>query len=232
MKERTLYHGTAEPLRKSNYDITKEKMQAEFLKYDQEKMIRKFGLKSDADYLYITFVWRTCRINRTTGKVEEDQLTEKSQQTQGKQTGQEMQFSEAGFEAAMSIYDVLCDSKDGCHPSGQYVTLAQLPGTVVGAKPGNQMFQKTADYFDHNLEKLAAACECLHGTRERIGDVSYSIPIFDFLSVQLQFWASDDEFPASLQLLWDQNILDYMHYETTFYVAGYLFDQLRGTMEL
>jgi hypothetical protein len=161
-----------------------------------------------------------------------EQFPETSEKVQENQTSREMQFSESSFEAAMSIYDVLCESKDGCHPSGQYVTLAQLPGTVVGAKPGNQMFQKTADYFDHNLEKLAVACENLHGTRERIGDVSYRIPIFDFLSVQLQFWASDDEFPASLQLLWDQNILDYMHYETTFYVAGYLFEQLRENIEL
>jgi hypothetical protein len=208
-------------------------MQVEFLKYDQEKMIQKFALKSDSDYLYITFVGRTCRISRSTGKVEEkqligDPLPEKSEKAENDQA---MQFKEAGFEAAMSIYDVLCESKDGCRPSGQYVTLSHLPGTVPGAKPGNHMFQKTADYFDQNPEKLSAACETLQGIRGSIGDVSYCIPVFDFLSVQLQLWASDDEFPAVLQLLWDQNILDYMHYETTFYVAGYLFERLREVME-
>ena len=30
----------------------------------------------------------------------------------------------------------------------------------------------------------------------------------------LRFWESDDEFPASLQILVDKNILDFMHYET------------------
>ena len=35
----------------SNYETTKRRVQGEFLKYDQEKMIRKFALRFDEDYL-------------------------------------------------------------------------------------------------------------------------------------------------------------------------------------
>ena len=40
----------------SNYEITKRRVQGEFIKYDQSKMIEKFHLKSDAEYLYIKFI--------------------------------------------------------------------------------------------------------------------------------------------------------------------------------
>ena len=41
----------------SNYETTKRRVQGEFLKYDQEKMIRKFALRFDENYLYINFIY-------------------------------------------------------------------------------------------------------------------------------------------------------------------------------
>ena len=58
------------------------------------------------------------------------------------------------------------------------------------------------------------------------GDVGYIIDIFDFLPVMFIFYDQDSEFPAEIKLLWDENILNFMHYETTFYVANQLFDRL------
>jgi hypothetical protein len=89
------------------------------------------------------------------------------------------------------------------------------------------MFQGTLDRYDHRLPELKAACEALGGRPVLRGDVSYEIPLFPFLSVVFQFWESDEEFPTSLQFLWDEQILDYMHYETTFYVASHILDRLR-----
>ena len=50
----------------SNYEITKRRVQKEFLKYDQEKMIQKFSLDSDDDFLYIRFISHLYRIHRRT----------------------------------------------------------------------------------------------------------------------------------------------------------------------
>lgn len=47
----------------------------------------------------------------------------------------------------------------------------------------------------------------------------------------IQFWESDEEFAANLQILWDKNTLDYMHYETTYYVVNCLFKKLTGMVE-
>ena len=52
--------------KKTNYDKTREDAEQRFLAYDQEKMIRKFSLKADENYLYLRFVGRDYRISRKT----------------------------------------------------------------------------------------------------------------------------------------------------------------------
>jgi hypothetical protein len=56
--------------------------------------------------------------------------------------------------------------------------------------------------------------------------VACRLPLFDFLPVVFQFWSADDDFPASIQLLWDKNTTDFMHFETVWYAAGYVLDRL------
>ena len=46
----------------SNYEITRNRMRDEFIKYDQEKMIQKFSLKNDRQYLYLDFMGRPYRL--------------------------------------------------------------------------------------------------------------------------------------------------------------------------
>lgn len=49
-------------VRPSNYEIMRDRMEMEFIKYDQAKMIQKFSLQHDADFLYIRFAGREYRI--------------------------------------------------------------------------------------------------------------------------------------------------------------------------
>ena len=83
----------------SNYEKMKNEMSGVFLQYDQEKMIRKFGLEHDDNSLYIFCLNRKYRIDRLTGQVSwsEDEI-----QTEKK----------ADYNEAMTIYDVLCYSKE------------------------------------------------------------------------------------------------------------------------
>ena len=53
---------------RNNYEYAKEKIRPEFLKYDQETMIRRFQLKHDPDYIYLPFVGSEYRISRQTGE--------------------------------------------------------------------------------------------------------------------------------------------------------------------
>ena len=53
-----------------NYQIQLNNAQSFFLTYDQEKLIEKFNLNADADYLYITMFSSPYRLCRHTGKLE------------------------------------------------------------------------------------------------------------------------------------------------------------------
>lgn len=51
--------------------------------------------------------------------------------------------------------------------------------------------------------------------------------MFPFLPLILRFWDSDEDFLASLQILVDENILDYMHYETLMFAISHLLNRLK-----
>lgn len=203
---------------KSNYELMRDSMQLEFLKYNQQHMIEKFQLKYDERYLYLRFVGRNYRISRSSGKVE---WSEDSFQHQ----------MAANYNEAMSIFDILCYSKDKCRLSGRFSNINQLKGVVQSSNLGNKMFQESAEYFDGNMELLGKACELLGGKKEKVGDVSYCLYPFEFLPMMLQFWNSDDEFPASLKIMWDENIMDFVHYETTYFIVSHVLSRLQELME-
>lgn len=205
--------------RMSNYEKMKRQMQKEFVKYDQQKMIEKFRLSSDAEYLYIDFLGHTYRVDRNNGEVawSDDDFAHEN---------------EADYNEAMTIYDVLCYSKEDCKLSGEFVNMQSLSSIQGGSLPvGNGFFQEAESIFDQENERLAKACERLNGTKKEKGDVAYQIPMFDFLPVIVQFWNSDEDFPASLQLFADKNILDYMHYETLWFAVSHLISRLKEEMK-
>ncbi len=202
----------------TNYDKTKISMARVFLQYNQAAMIHKYSLKHDSDWLYITFVNRIYRINRKTGNV---------------------QWSADGFETvcesdhneAMTIYDVLCYSNDGCHLSHEFVNISSLSSVRTGSLSQNSgFFQNTAEFFNGKTAELRNACISLSGKELEKGDVAFELELFPFLPIIIRFWEADDEFPASLQILADKNILDYMHYETLMFALTHLFCRLKEEM--
>ena len=202
----------------SNYEITKHKMQEEFLRYDQEKIIERFPLNRDAEYLRFLFFGRACRIGRKTGRVE---------------CAADGRFREGDFNEAMTVYDLLSWSKPEAAPSGEYVLTQSLsPLMTSGAGlGGNGFYQREAVLFDHHTEELRAAAEALNGQETAGGDFSAYIDVFDGLRVMLRFWNSDDEFGPQIQIFWDKNVLLYMHYETVWYACGVLMSRIRQEMK-
>lgn len=202
---------------KSNYEIMRDSMQKKFLKYDQEHMIEKFNLKYDEDYLYIRFCKDWYRIHRRTGKVE----------------GSADHFAsctDAGYNETMSIFDVLCDSKEGCSLSGRFCNMDQLKERFV-------LPVRVAAFSFSRFAALMERPQCLAGPvrlwaeKRTIGDVSYCLYPFDFLPMMLQFWNSDEEFPANLKIMWDENVLDYVRYETTFFIVSHMLSCIKERMD-
>lgn len=205
-------------LRMSNYEITKLQTEKLFLQYDQEKILRKFPLKYDEKYIYIDFIRHLYRIERSTGKIcwSSDGF---------------VHMTEADYHETMTIYDVLCYSREDCSSSEEFVNMQSL-SSIRGStgSVGGGVFDADAKFFDHKDEVFSAACEKLGGIRTGKGDVAYEIPLFDFLNFRIQFWDSDEEFDACLQFFMDKNILQYMHYETIWYAVGHLLKRIREEM--
>ena len=199
----------------SNYDKTQSLMQQEFLKYDQNEMISRFALDSDEKYLSFGFLGSECRVERASGAVEcRDVITG--------------EFAPAGFNAAMTVYDLLCHSRPGAAPSGSFMPLQSLSG-LHGATQGpdsRSLFSRHAKKFDHKDDALRAALLRLGGISESKGDVSARIKVFCGLEVLFRFWDSDDEFDPEIQFLWDSNSLQYMHYETLWYACSLLIERI------
>lgn len=202
----------------SNYEKMKNSVNDSFLQYNQEIMIQKFSLQYDSAYLYISFIGRTYRISRHTGIIH---WSDDHFQT----------THDADYNEVMTIYDVLCYSKENCHLAHEFVNLNSLSTVRTGnLTANNSFFQRTADSLNQKTAALRRACESLSGKPLSKGDVAYELPLFSFLPVIIRFWEADEEFPASLQILVDKNTLDYMHYETLMFAINHLFDRIREEM--
>ena len=161
------------PVRPSNYDLMRDRMETEFAKYDQQEMIRKFSLRHDADFLYLPFAGREYRIHRHNGRVEWYSDTAKA-------------FVHADYNASMTIFDVLAWSKPDCHLAGRFVPVGDLPGTTKSASAAGNLFAAQSGIFAGRCEALRKACRKLGGTPGTVGDVSSILPVFSFLPVMLQ----------------------------------------------
>ncbi len=204
-------------MEKTNYDIMLANARKLFLQYDQKKIIRKLQLSYDAQYLYIKFLHRDYRICRESGLVEwsEDGF---------------LHAKEGDFQVSMTLFDLLCYSKEGCSPAGTYALVTNLKGTGYTGNPGQGIYDRYLPLFDQNRERLVIACEAMGGKCYPVGDVAYLLPVFGGMHMLFQFWESDDEFPAQIKMKWDEHVLQYMHFETVHYAMGHVLERMKDIL--
>ena len=187
-----------------NYQLSRDRAQQYFLNFDQDLLIRNWNLRHDARHLYVPFFSREYTICRKTGSVHRDDGTE------------------AGFEEVLSIFDLLCHEGANKSVTGRWAPVNSLDGMGATAGVGTAFHTGISAVFDKDPAAFSAACEALGGVPVDMGDIGYRFPLFGPLSVILKFYRSDEDFPASCTLLWDANTLQFLFYETTFYIAGFL----------
>ena len=201
----------------SNYDMQVDNAKEIFLAYDQQLLVRKYQLKADESWIYLTYLSTSCRIGRETGSIEQWL----------QDTWQECRE----YSTVMTIYDILCYSKGETVPtlSGQWCTVGNF--IVTGITDTETYTGKFARLFDGRLAALKAACEKLGGVLQPAmagADLTCRFAVTPFFPVLLQFWEGDDEFPPKVLILWDRNTDRFMHFETTFYLQGDLLDRLKN----
>lgn len=198
---------------KSNYEIMVEQSARQFLEYDQKVMIARFDLLHDAQTISIDFFGSRYHISRETGEVTRSDGTS------------------AKFNEVLSIYDVLCYSKEDAHLSGEWITITSLhPQSNFGST--NSLYSRLEELFEGRVDELKEACETLGGIQTTKSDIGYQFQAFPFLPIIFQFWDKDEDFGGKINYLFDVNTLDYLHFETAWYVADHLGCLLKEQMGL
>lgn len=202
---------------RNNYAIQADNARKLFLGYDQEKIIMAFSLRHDGAYLYLNFIHTPYRICRKTGQVQ-------------RLAGNE--WLDGAFHEVLSVYDMLCNPLGLPALSGAWSPVGNLGRVHSASAPvGSDSFDSYGLYFSGKQAALKRACEALGGAPAPMGDVAYFLPLFDFFPVYLRFYDADEELPAQLQILWDQNTCRYFRYETTFYATIVLLEKIKALVE-
>lgn len=192
----------------NNYAVMVERARKLFLTFDRAAMCARLGLTPTGTDVPVRFLGETYRVLTADGRVLRPD------------------GGDASFGAAMSIYDALART-NAPRLAGEFVPTAALHGIRGTHAVHEDLHAPAAARFAGKTDALAAALEAL-GARPwgSVGDVSYVLDVFDFFPVCVRFYDADEDFPASLQFLWDANALDFLYYETLWYVMDELIARL------
>jgi hypothetical protein len=195
-----------------NYTVSRNRAQQYFLGLDQEKILRTWALRHDDASIFVDFLGKPYRICRSTGEI-----------------FHENDGGQADFNVVLSIFDLLCHESREKTVTGRFAPVNSLKGNAaVGV--GTDFHTPFAACIDRNPEAFCRACKSLGGIPVHMGDIGYRFSVFGDLDVILKFYHSDEDFPASVTLLWEENMLQFVYYETVFYIAGALLRQLGEEM--
>lgn len=204
----------------SNYDLQVDMGKRIFMEHDHQRLIRKFRLEAEESWIYLTYLNRPCRISREDGGiwVLADGLWQECR----------------SYDTVMTIYDLLCHHKGEDTPRllGQWCPVGTF--IVAGITNAEKFMGRAAQVFDGHVEGLKAACQAMGGEilpRMAGADVTCRFWAVPFFPVLLQFWEGDEEFPPRLMILWDRNSMEFLHFETTFYLQSDLIQRLRCVFE-
>ncbi len=200
----------------NNYAVHAFQAKQRFLGYDQEKVIQKLKLKHDETYLYPVMLATTYRLSRATGDLE-------------RLEGDVWQDANT-YGEIMTLLDLVCDSREDRFVSGRWKDMAAF-GLMFHTNLLEGRKDPLAELFQEKPDAFRRACGRMQGTPLPNGDICYAIDLFDGLPIAIQLWFGDDEFPPNLRLMWDENALMYLKYETMHFAKGMLLDRLKQMVE-
>lgn len=203
-------------MKTDNYQIQASQAKKLFLTYDQQELIRRCCLQFDDEYFYVRMLASCYRIRRSTGDME--------RQHRG------IWVDANSFGEIMTLLDWLCDSKPDRFLTGRWINII-TQGHYFHTELQEDTKDPDAVLFDQNSRAFEKACIALEGEKSPGADISYAIELFDGLRILVQLWHGDEEFQPRLRFLWDENVLQYLRYETTWYALGLLTKRLREEMQ-
>lgn len=201
--------------KRDNYAISAAYARKLFLNYDIRKLAMKLSVPLDDDYLYVTMLAEPYRISRRTADVE--------RQTEGKW------IAANSFGEVMTLFDLVCDSQENRCLSHRWKNLRDF-----GSQFHRSLLEErnpTAERYEANAEAFCRACEALGGKPFPKGDAAYRFDVFEGMELLIQLWFGDEDFPAQLYYLWDENAKMYLKYETMYYCINLIQSRIDEKMK-
>jgi len=198
----------------NNYEVQLRQAQARFLRYDQKALIQKLKLQADEKFIYVTLLCKAYRLCRRTGSLQRLEGTWVDANTHGE---------------VMTLLDYVCDSREDRFLTGRFVNMSEFGLRF------HQVLLESNDPFAEAIQTDRAgfrrACLAMGGQPYPGGDEAYSMELFGGLRIAVLFWEGDEEFPARVRYLWDENALMYLKYETMYFALGILRGRILGLMQ-
>ena len=199
----------------SNYDLQKQRAKELFLQWDSDAIARRFSLQQDAGFLYLPFFSIPLRIDRSNGDIAE--LTAAGPVP-------------ADFETHLAVFDALCREDGPALLSGRWATVNNLGHTGHPGVGEDSLYRPYLSLFSGKGNGVGQLLRKIGGKPFPVGEVAYQVDIFPFLPLVFQFWEADEEFPPQIRLLWDENTLQFVRYETTWYIALHFLRRLAAEL--
>ena len=197
--------------KESKAEILRRQSIERFLKFDQEKMISLFDLPHDEETMSIQFLGQTYTINRKNGEL-----------MQGERF--------ADLDEMASIYEFLTTAIHLPNETNDWQSIAALCTNTTDTSLGRYI--EYLKPFEGKLSLMQEACAKLGGVPASKGDVSSLIPVFNGITVWFQYWEADDEFPASVQFLWDASIKDFFRWSILWNIMTCITKRMREVVGL
>lgn len=198
-------------MKKTKEDIQWEMITGRFLSFDQERIIGLFGLEHDKTCIRIEFMGKCYRINRKTGEMFDGDRR-------------------ASIDETVSVYELLTKSEHLPFLTGKWESIASLCTNTTDTSLGRYI-----DYlkpFGEDAEKMQKALLDMGAEPANKGDVSAVLTVFPNIPVWVQYWVADDEFPASIQFLFDAGIADHFRWSLLWNLMTAITDRMLETAGL
>lgn len=200
----------------SDHEAVCRQWRETFSGYSPEHISGILHLEMDPDHLYVNYFRKRYRLCLENGILEKEMEEGWSQ--------------ELYFNEAMAVYHLLHYTKDTAVVSGKWVPSCSLDGVVSRREIPDPLLTPFALRCTGRTEELDAACRRAGGVKLEAGDVAYEFEAFPQVHLRMVFWDADEDFPAQVQMLVDQCVTDFLHYETVGCVISDLLEKLEETV--
>jgi hypothetical protein len=103
---------------------------------------------------------------------------------------------------------------DGRPPAGQLVPYKEIPGGMLYAGVfARRAIEPLIPVFGQSPERLLDAGFRLGGLKAKYGDVSFVLRALPRIPMTYILWKGDEEFPATIQLLFEKSVEGYLSLE-------------------